>query len=457
VTTDAPATVADRPGPDPPIRHAPAGSISARSPAEVFDALESSPQGLAAGKAASRLAALGPNELRAAKRPPVIKKVLAQFTNLFALVLLGASVITFASYLIQSPRDTGSLELAVAILAVVLLNGAIGFFQEYSAEKTSEALQALVPHTARVRRDGALADIPARGIVRGDVFVLEAGDDICCDGRLVEAHDLTVDDVALTGESAPVHRTAETVPAGTATMDAANLVFMGTSVVEGTATAVAFATGAETQFGQIYQMTTQVTEVASPLQRNVNRMAKQVSAVAVALAALVFGLRTATTSAGLVDSFVFALGVMVALVPEGLPATLSVSLAIAVRRMATRHALIKRLAAVETLGSTTVICTDKTGTSGSPGAAIRSPGPATNRKASSASQARSSSCSKSRRNAATPGCSSLTRLASGTGASSGTPPRVPSSWPPPRRASTRRRLTPRPRASASSPSTPSAS
>src|ERR1700691_5547927 len=145
-------------------------------------------------------------------------------------------------------------------------------------------------------------------------------------------------------------------------MDAANLVFMGTSVVEGTATAVAFATGTDTQFGQIYQMTAQVTEVASPLQRNVNRMARQVSAVAVALAALVFGLRAATTSAGLVDSFVFALGVMVALVPEGLPATLSVSLAIAVRRMATRHALIKRLAAVETLGSTTVICTDKTGT-----------------------------------------------------------------------------------------------
>jgi P-type Ca2+ transporter type 2C len=239
--------------------------------------------------------------------------------------LLGASVITFASYLIQSPRDTGSLELAVAILAVVVLNGAIGFFQEYSAEKTSEALRALVPHTARVRRDGTLADIPARGVVRGDVFVLEAGDDICCDGRLVEAHNLTVDDVALTGESAPVHRTAQAAPVGTATMDAANLVFMGTSVVEGTATAVAFATGADTQFGQIDQMTTQVSEVASPLQRNVNRMARQVSAVAVALAALVFGLRTATTSAGLVDSFVFALGVMVALVPEGLPATLSVS------------------------------------------------------------------------------------------------------------------------------------
>jgi Ca2+-transporting ATPase len=361
VTTDAPPAAAGLHRPDAPSPQATAG-ISAQSPAEVFGALESSPHGLTAAEAASRLAALGPNELRAARRPPLIGKVLAQFTNLFALVLLSASVITFISYLIQSPRDTGSLELAVAIAAVVLLNGAIGFFQEYSAEKTAEALQALVPHAARVRRDGALADIPARGIVRGDVFVLEAGDDICCDGRLVEANGLTVDDLALTGESAPVHRTADAAPAGTATMDAANLVFMGTSVVMGTGTVVAFATGTDTQFGQIYQMTAQVSEVASPLQRNVNRMAKQVSAVAVALAALIFALRTATTSAGLIDSFVFALGVMVALVPEGMPATLSVSLAIAVRRMAARHALIKRLTAVETLGSTTVICTDKTGT-----------------------------------------------------------------------------------------------
>jgi P-type Ca2+ transporter type 2C len=355
----------------------------------------------------------------------------------------------------------------VAILAVVVLNGAIGFFQEYSAEKTSQALQALVPHTARVRRDGALADIPARGIVRGDVFVLEAGDDICCDGRLTETHDLTVDDIALTGESAPVHRTAAAVPAGTAAMDAANLVFMGTSVVEGTATAVAFATGADTQFGQIYQMTTQVTEVASPLQRNVNKMARQVSVVAVALAALVFGLRAATTSAGLVDNFVFALGVMVALVPEGPPATLSVSLAIAVRRMAARHALIKRLAAVETLGSTTVICTDKTGTLTEAEMTVTAlwesgrrhsvPGPATNRKAPSATRTRSPSCSRPARNAAMPSFSDPTQPTSGTGGSSGTPPRVPSSWPPPRPASTPQPLTPRDRASASSPSTTTAS
>ena len=257
----------------------------------VYTSLESSPRGLSAATAASRLASSGPNELPTARRPPIIGKVLAQFTNLFAIVLLAASVITFGSYLVQSPRDVGNLELAIAILGVVLLNAAIGFFQEYSAEKTAEALEALVPHSARVRRDGETVEVPARELVRGDVFVLEAGDDVCCDGRLVEANGLTVDDVALTGESAPVHRTADAAPSGTATMEAANLVFMGTSVVEGTATAVAFATGADTEFGRIYQMTAQVSDVASPLQRKVNRMAKQVSVVAIALAAVVFALR----------------------------------------------------------------------------------------------------------------------------------------------------------------------
>jgi len=336
--------------------------LPALSAEAVYSSLDSSPRGLSAATAEARFASSGPNELPTAKRPPIIGKILTQFTNLFAVVLLAASVITFGSYLVQSPRDVGNLELAIAILCVVLLNAGIGFFQEYSAEKTAEALEALVPHSARVRRDGETVDVPASELVRGDVFVLEAGDDVCCDGRLVEANGLTVDDVALTGESAPVHRTANAAPSGTATMEAANLVFMGTSVVEGTATAVAFATGTDTEFGRIYQMTAHVSDVASPLQRKVNRMAKQVSLVAIALAAVVFAVRAATTSARVVDNFVFALGVMVALVPEGLPATLSVSLAIAVRRMATRHALIKRLAAVETLGSTTVICTDKTGT-----------------------------------------------------------------------------------------------
>lgn len=192
-------------------------------------------------------------------------------------------------------------------------------------------------------------------------MVLEAGDAVCCDGRLVEAHELTLNNEALTGESAPVSRSASAAPVSS-TGDAPNLVFMGTSVVHGTALAAAFATGTTTEFGRIYKLMAHLTDQPSPLQHQVTRMAKQVSSVAIVLAANLFALRATTSHARLVDSFVFSLGVMVALVPEGLPATMSVSLAIGVRRMARRHALIKRLVAVETLGSTTVICTDKTGT-----------------------------------------------------------------------------------------------
>ena len=293
----------------------------------------------------------------------MIVQFLHQFTDLFAVMLMVASAITFMAYFLQEPRDPGHLELAIAISCVVVLNAVIGFFQEFSAEKTAEALQAMVPASTRVVRDGQRVEVPARDLVPGDVVLVEAGDGIPCDARLVEAHDLSVDNVALTGESKPLRRTDQAGPAGGAVTEARNSVFMGTSVVNGTGTAVVFATGLRTEFGRIFSLTASVATDPSPLQRQVTSMARRVSLVAVALGILLFVLRRFTSSAStFVDSFVFALGVMVAMVPEGLPATLSVSLAVAVRRMATRHALIKRLAAVDTLGSTTVICTDKTGT-----------------------------------------------------------------------------------------------
>ena len=335
--------------------------LQSQPPDQVYAALDSTAQGLTTTVAAARLVQYGKNELPAAPQRPIILRFLAQFTNLFAVVLLAASAITFGSYFLQSPRDAGNLELAIAILAVVMLNAVIGFMQEYSAQRTAQALQAMVSRTARVIRDGELVEVLASELVPGDVMALTAGDAICCDARLLEADELTVDNVALTGESAPVELTAAAAPKST-TNEAPNLVFMGTSVVHGTARAAAFATGTATEFGRIYKLTAQVVEEPSPLQRQVNRMAEQVSVVAIILAALLFAVRATTAHTRLVDCFVFALGVMVALVPEGLPATMSVSLAIGVRRMATRHALIKRLVAVETLGSTTVICTDKTGT-----------------------------------------------------------------------------------------------
>jgi P-type Ca2+ transporter type 2C len=326
---------------------------------EVYRRLNTSPRGLSAAEAAARLAQYGRNELPPAHRRWVGFRFLAQFTDLFAVVLEVASAIMFVAWLVR-PSDIGNLQLALAILAVVVLNATIGFFQEYSAERTAEALKAMVPKVSRVIREGERVEAPATELVPGDVMVLEAGDAISADARVVEAHDVTVNMAALTGESQPRSRTSE--PSATAdALESRNMVFMGTSVAGGTGRAVVTATGGATEFGRIYRLTAEVQEEKSPLQREVAHMARLVAAAAIGIGIGLFVLRFATGSP-LVQSFVFALGVMVALVPEGLPATLSVSLAIGVRRMARRAALIKKLVAVETLGPTTVICTDKTGT-----------------------------------------------------------------------------------------------
>ena len=347
---------------DPSGQGGPVSPIHLLPRLDVYGALQTSPRGLTAEEAAARLASYGPNELPKAKGRPIVFRFFEQFTDLLALVLIAASAITFLAYGIQVPHDVQNLELAIAILGVVLLNAVIGFFQEYSAERTAEALQAMVPRVSRVIRGGDRIEIAAHELVPGDLVALEAGDAISADARLVEAYDLSVNNCALTGESAPVGRTDEPSAPKTELVEARNIVFMGTSVVTGTGKAVVFATGLQTEFGRIFRLTAETTQEKSPLQRQVAIMAKRVSLGAVTVAALMFALRAGTSSARIVDSFILAMGVMVAFVPEGLPATLSVSLAIGVRRMARRNALIKRLLAVESLGSTTVICTDKTGT-----------------------------------------------------------------------------------------------
>ena len=335
-------------------------AVPGLDPDQVFAALGSSQDGLSTADADGRRARSGPNTLPAARRRSLFAEFWPQFSNMFAVVLIVAAAITFLAYLLTEPRDAASLELGIGILGVVLLNACIGFAQEHAAERTAEALQAMVPATARVIRDGERTEIPAADLVPGDVVVFDAGDAISADCRLTEAHDLLVEMSALTGESRPTPRIAEAAPAAS-TAEARNCVYMGTSVVNGTARGVVFGTGLATEFGRIYRLTAQQPTGDSPLQREVTVMARRVAAVAIAAGASLFAIR-ALVSGSVVGSFVFALGVMVALVPEGLPATMSVSLAVAVRRMARRHALIKRLTAVEALGSTTVICTDKTGT-----------------------------------------------------------------------------------------------
>ncbi|MGW0771158.1 cation-translocating P-type ATPase [Streptomyces sp. NPDC002676] len=327
---------------------------------EVIATLDSSPRGLTSAEAAARQARYGPNDLPAVGRVRLWPRLAAQFTDLFAVVLLVASAITFLAYALEQPRDPATLQLAFAILGVVLLNAGIGFAQEYSAERTAQSLQAMVPHACRVLRNGERQELPARDLVPGDVVVLEAGDAVPADCRLVEAQEVAVNNAALTGESDAVARVADPVTQGPL-LEARNCVFMGTDVVAGTGKAVVFATGAATEFGRIFRLTAAAPRQKTPLQRQVAAMARRVAGVALATGAILFAVRV-PSGQPFVDTFVFSLGVMVALVPEGLPATLSVSLAIGVRRMARRHALVKQLLAVEALGSTSVVCTDKTGT-----------------------------------------------------------------------------------------------
>ncbi|GAA4472795.1 cation-transporting P-type ATPase [Phytohabitans houttuyneae] len=341
----------------------PAGGISVQALAtpDVYGATGSAPHGLSSAEVAQRQVTAGANELPHPGRRRLWRRFARQFTDLFAVVLEVAAGITFLAYILGEPRDRGTFQLAVAILGVVVLNAIIGFTQEYSAERTAEALRAMVPHTCRVLRDGVRREIAVRDVVFGDVVLLEAGDAVPADCRLVEARDLAVDNSALTGESRPVPRTAQPVPERTPALEAANRLFMGTSIAAGNGRGVVLAIGAATEFGRIFRLTSAAPYATSPLQRQIATMARWVSLVALVVGASMFVVRL-PSGQPTVASFVFALGVMVALVPEGLPATLSVSLAIAVRRMAHRQALVKRLLAVETLGSTTVICTDKTGT-----------------------------------------------------------------------------------------------
>ncbi len=355
-------TIAENhPGENVPSAATPNNSLLTLEAAEVLSALDSCVRGLDNEEAHRRLARDGTNELPTPRQRPIALELAAQFTNMFVVVLAVAAGLTFSTYLLTTPRNPANLELALGILGVVILNALIGFFQEHSAERTAQALQAMVPLQARVLRGGELTEVAAEQLVRGDVVILDAGDAVSADCRIIESHALTVEMAALTGESQPVTRSDEPSANGREPLESRNCVFMGTSVSNGSGKAVVYATGLNTEFGRIFRLTADVPREASPLQRQVNEMARRVATVAIVAGTALFAIRVLSGNPATL-SFVFALGVMVALVPEGLPATLSVSLAIGVRRMAKRQALIKRLVAVETLGSTTVICTDKTGT-----------------------------------------------------------------------------------------------
>ena len=314
--------------------------------------LRTGPRGLSTREAARRLVASGPNELRrrADRRWP--RELVKQFVHPLALLLWLAAALALIA---------GTPVLAGAIIAVIVLNAAFAFVQEQQAEKAVEALEGYLPLQAFVLRDGRRAVIDAKELVPGDVLLLEEGERISADARLLDGS-LEVDMSTMTGESVPVSRTPSSNEHGTSPLSARNLVFSGTSCTGGEARAIVYATGMRTELGRIAALSERVDREESPLERQVRRVAWLVAGVAIAvgIAFIPLGMFGAGLPFG--DAVLFAIGLLVANVPEGLLPTITLALAVGVRTLARRGALVKRLSAVETLGSTTVICTDKTGT-----------------------------------------------------------------------------------------------
>jgi Ca2+-transporting ATPase len=321
--------------------------------AEVVARLRSdADRGLSAGEAARRLALDGPNELAGGGGPSAWRILAGQFRNVLIAILLVAIALSLA---------LGHVVEAAAIAVITAFSVVLGFIQEYRAERALEALRRMAAPNATVVRDGEELDVPSREVVAGDVILVEAGDLVPADGRVLSAANLRVDEAALTGESVPAGKetgvVAEELPLG----DRRNLVFGSTAVVTGRARAVVTATGARSEVGRISELLKGVEQGPSPLEAALGRVGRQLARAAVGVVAVVVALGL-LRGLPLVEMIIFGIALAVAVVPEALPAVVTVSLAIGAQRMARRRALIRRLPTVETLGSTTVICSDKTGT-----------------------------------------------------------------------------------------------
>jgi P-type Ca2+ transporter type 2C len=284
----------------------------------------------------------------------MILKFLENFYHLFAIMLWVGGALAFVADMPQ---------LGWAIFAVIFINAIFSFWQEFRAEKATEALKKMIPRNAKVIRDGKTIQIPASDLFPGDLIVLEEGDAISADARLIEEYELRTNNATLTGESEPVRKTASPHSDPNLTpIEMPNLVFAGTSVAYGGGKAIVYATAMETQFGKIAELTQSVESELSPLQKEMNKVTQLVAVIATSVGVTFFVLGYFFGGLSPVEGFLFSVGIIVALVPEGLLPTVTLSLAMGVQRMAERHALIKKLSSVETLGCTTVICTDKTGT-----------------------------------------------------------------------------------------------
>ncbi|MDP3475567.1 HAD-IC family P-type ATPase [Hydrogenophaga sp.] len=324
-----------------------------RTSQQALDGLQVSAQGLSSQEAADRLKQHGPNRMEVTEGSGLWRRVLAQFNNLLIMVLLAAVVVTA---LIGHTLD------AAVILAVVLLNVFIGVLQEGKAEKALQAIRHLLAPHAMVLRDGRLHEIDAADLVPGDVVQVASGDSLPADLRWMQVNNLRVDESALTGESMPVEKALAPVEPGAALGDRLCMGYAGTLVTQGQARGVVVATAGGTEMGRIGRLLESVEPVVTPLVRNMAQLARWITLAVVAAATALFAFGTLVRGMPAAEMFMTAVGLAVAAIPEGLPAIMSITLAIGVQRMAARHAVIRRLPAVETLGSVTVICSDKTGT-----------------------------------------------------------------------------------------------
>lgn len=309
--------------------------------------------GLEAGEASTRLQKYGPNRLPEGKKRGPLMRLLSQFNNILVYVLLGAG---FVKLMLGLWLDAG------IIFAVVLLNGLLGFMQEGKAEKALDSIRNMLSAEARTTRGGETRMIPADDLVPGDVVLLESGDKVPADLRLADAKNLRTEEAALTGESVPAEKTIDAVAEKATVGDRENMAFSGTMVVSGRATGIVVATGSETELGKINQLLAGVSALETPLLRQIKRLGYMITAVVGVVSVVVFAYGRWVMGMEFVELFQAIVGIAVSLVPEGLPALITITLAIGVQRMASRNAIIRRLPAVETLGSVSRICSDKTGT-----------------------------------------------------------------------------------------------
>ncbi len=324
---------------------------------EVLKTLVTSERGLSEEEARRRLHEYGLNEIKEVKKRPLYLRLISQFTHFLAVLLWIAAALSFLSEYLH-PGE-GMLSLGLAIIGVIVINAIFTFIQEYRAEKAVEALKKLLPFYVKVLRGGTVKEIQAKEVIPGDVILLSEGDKVPADARLIDENRLMVNNAALTGESESRPRSQE--PFEGDYLESPNIVFAGTLIVSGSGKAIAFATGMSTEFGKIAHLTSAVEPGLSPLQKEIMKVTRIIAVIALTTGIFFFAIGT-LTGRSFWHNLLFAIGITIANVPEGLLPTVTLSLAMGSQRMAKRKALIKTLTSVETLGSVTVICTDKTGT-----------------------------------------------------------------------------------------------